>query len=228
MPWKSPRRIAGLALLVTIGCGRPAAAPALHYLALGDSYTCGESVAESERYPVQLAARLKAEGLDVGSPTIVAVTGWTTGDLSAGMDAADLREPFALVTLLIGVNDQFRHGTSAAFRPAFADLVRRAIGLAGGRPAHVVVISIPNWGVMPFAAGSDRAQIGREIDAFNAVARDESATAGVRWVDVTAISREATTQPALVAEDGLHPSGIQYTIWANAMCSTAEAAVKSR
>ena len=179
-----------------------------HYLALGDSYTIGESVAEDERWPNQLA---RAIGLD--KPLIIAKTGWTTDELSAAIDKADPRGPYDLVTLLIGVNNQYRGRDAEQYRREFAALLARAIGFAGGNPSRVVVVSIPDWGVTPFAANRDRAKIGSEIDHFNAINREETLKAKARYVDITPVSRRAATDPSLVAGDGLHPSGKMYAEW---------------
>ena len=183
----------------------------LRYLALGDSYTIGEGVSETERWPVQLADLLRARGVDVATPEIVAVTGWTTDELSAGIDAADPRGPYALVSLLIGVNNQYRGLSADAYRVEFRALLRRAVAFAGGQASRVVVVSIPDWGVTAFAEGRDDARVAREIDAFNAIARDEASQAGARWVDVTPTSRR---MPQAVVGDGLHPNGEQYREWA--------------
>ncbi|HVG22921.1 MAG TPA: SGNH/GDSL hydrolase family protein [Thermoanaerobaculia bacterium] len=180
------------------------------YLALGDSYTIGESVDASERFPVQLA-----RALNLGEPQIIAKTGWTTDELNAAIDAANPEGPFDLVTLLIGVNNQYRGRSADEYRTQFAALLQRAIGFAGGDASKVVVVSIPDWGVTPFAEGRDRATIAAEIDQFNAINRDEAQRAGAKWVDITPISRGS--DPALVAPDGLHPSGKQYAAWANAI-----------
>lgn len=180
------------------------------YLALGDSYTIGESVPASERFPVQLA-----RALGLGEPQIIAKTGWTTDELNAAIDAADPRGPFDLVTLLVGVNNQYRGRSADEYRTQFAALLDRAIGFAGGDAGKVIVVSIPDWGVTPFAEGRDRAKIAREIDQFNAINREEAARAGARWVDITPISRR--NDPTLVAADGLHPSGKQYAEWVKAI-----------
>lgn len=192
------------------------------FLALGDSYTIGEGVAPGERWPVQLAARLRGEGVDVADPQIVATTGWTTDELAAAMEAADFTPPYALVTLLIGVNNQYRGRPLDEYRAQFRDLLQRAIALAGGNPAHVIVVSIPDWGVTSFAAreGRDLARVAREIDAFNAVASAATASVGAAWVDVTTISRQPGSRNELVG-DGLHPSGAQYARWAEAMLPVA-------
>jgi lysophospholipase L1-like esterase len=197
----------------------------LHYLALGDSYTIGEAVPATGRWPVQLVHQLRARGVAIDDPQIIAVTGWTTDELSAAMDAATFTPPYDLVTLLIGVNNQYRGRAAGEYRSQFSDLLRRAIALAGGRAAHVVVVSIPDWGVTRFAREQDRdpAQIARALDVYNAIARDEAGRAGTRWVDITPISRR---HPDLVADDGLHPGAAQYTLWTDAILPAAAAAVK--
>ena len=197
-------RILVLGALLLASCTSVTERP--RYLALGDSYTIGESVAASERFPAQLAREL-----GYGEPQVIARTGWTTDELDAAIDEADPKGPFDLVTLLIGVNNQYRGRTADEYRTHFTGLLQRAIGFAGGKPQRVVVVSIPDWGVTPFADGRDRAKIAGEIDRFNAINREEAARAGAKWVDITPISRG--TDPALVAADGLHPSGKQYTAW---------------
>lgn len=188
------------------------------FLALGDSYTIGEAVEEAERWPNQLNAEFRRRGREgFGRVQIVATTGWTTEELAAGIDAAAPAGPFDLVSLLIGVNNQYRGRPVEGFRPEFAGLLERAIKFAGGDTGKVIVLSIPDWGVMPFAADRDRGQVAREIDAFNAACRAEAAARGVRFIDVTGISRSAATRPALIASDGLHPSAEQYRLWAEAV-----------
>ena len=195
---------------------------ALRVLALGDSYTIGEGVAPDERWPLQLVARLRGEGVDIGESRIVATTGWTTDALSAAMETADFIPPYAMVTLLIGVNNQYRGRGVDEYRAQFRDLLQRAIRLAGGVAAHVIVVSIPDWGVTPFAAreGRDAAAVAREIDAFNVVASAEAASAGAARIDITAISRAAESRGELVG-DGLHPSGAQYARWVEAILPVA-------
>ncbi len=199
---------------------------ALRFLALGDSYTIGEGVAPGERWPTQLAHRLRAGGIDIGDPQIVATTGWTTDELSAAMDAEAFSPPYALVTLLIGVNNQYRGRPPGEYGGQFRDLLQRAIALAGGHAARVIVVSIPDWGGTPFAArdGRDAVRIAREIDAFNAIASAETASAGAAWVDVTAISRAPGSRKELVA-DGLHPSGAQYARWTETVLPLARTAL---
>lgn len=195
------------ALLLSSCTAMPADQPSTRYLALGDSYTIGESVAAEERFPDQLARTL-----GIADPQIIAKTGWTTDELNAAIDAADPQGPFDLVTLLIGVNNQYRGRGADEYRTQFAALLQRAIGFASGDAKRVIVVSIPDWGVTPFAGDRDRAKIAREIDQFNAINREEAQRAAAHYVDITPISRRA--DPALVAADGLHPSGKQYAEWA--------------
>lgn len=197
------------------------------FLALGDSYTIGEGVAPAERWPARLAARLRGEGGTIDDPRIIAVTGWTSAGLAAAMDAATFDPPYALVTLSIGVNNQYRGRPLDEYHGQFRALLQRTVMLAGGHPAHVVVVSIPDWGGTPFAAreGRDAARIAREIDAFNAAAQAEVAAAGARWVDVTTISRAPGSHGEL-AGDGLHPSGAQYAHWVEAILPAARAALR--
>jgi lysophospholipase L1-like esterase len=205
---------------------RSATAEARHarVLCLGDSYTIGEGVAPDDRWTAQLTRLLGDNGVDIESQTIVARTGWTTDELSLGIDAARPEGPFELVTLLIGVNDQYRGRSVTDFRPRFMELLRRAMEFAGGYAARVLVLSIPDWGVTPFAADRDGAAIAAEIDAFNDVARDEAARAGARFVDVTACSRQAAARTQVVA-DGLHPSATMYAAWAQVALPAALAAL---
>lgn len=205
-----------------------AAAPArgpLRFLALGDSYTIGEAVAAGEGWPARLAALLREEGVEIGEPRIVATTGWTTDELAAGIDAAAPAGQYDLVSLLIGVNDQYRGRETEDYAPAFGELLARAIRFAGGDAGRVMVLSIPDWGVTPFASERDRAEIARAIDRFNAINRDAARARGARYVDVTEISRRAGEDGALLAADGLHPSGAMYLEWARLALPTARAAL---
>ncbi|WP_426285841.1 SGNH/GDSL hydrolase family protein [Luteibacter sp. E-22] len=195
------------------------------FLALGDSYTIGEGVPEEGRWPVQLTVRLRENGIAVGAPRIVATTGWTTDELSAAMDAAALQPGYAFVTLLIGVNNQYRGRTTTEYGEQFLALLRRAAELSGDA-RRVVVVSIPDWGVTAFAEGRDRAAIGRDIDAFNAIARDETLRMNSRWVDVTPASREAGAKPGMLVDDGLHPSAAQYAEWVKRILPEAQAVLR--
>ena len=199
----------------------------IRWLALGDSYTIGESVAESERWPVQLAALLRKEGVQLASPTIVARTGWTTGELLGGINTAQPAGEFDIVSLLIGVNNQFRGLDEDAYVRDLDELFALAIKFAGGDPSRVVVLSIPDWGVTPFAANYDHANIASEIDRFNQLMRDRAKVLGCPFVDVTPQSREAADDPSLLASDGLHPSGKMYAAWCELALPTVRQAVSS-
>ncbi|MBS0558177.1 MAG: SGNH/GDSL hydrolase family protein [Proteobacteria bacterium] len=196
------------------------ASPSPRFLALGDSYTIGEGLPASENWPHQLAALLH-----LGAPEIVARTGWTTDELSVAMDAHAFHPPYDLVTLLIGVNNQYRGRDLENYRTEFRMLLERAIAFAGGNPQHVVVVSIPDWGVTRFGAqsGRDVAQVAREIDAFNAAATEISARSHVHFVDITATSRDRGGNADMLAADGLHPSAAMYARW----LATIEPAARS-
>jgi lysophospholipase L1-like esterase len=201
----------------------PAAVSEVRILSLGDSYTIGEAVSAAEAWPLQLAAMLRARGVAVATPTIIARTGWTTAELTRGIDSANALSAYDLVTLQIGVNDQFRGLGVENYRKNFRALLERAVGFANGRPSRVIVLSIPDWGVTPFAEGRDRGRIARDIDVFNNVNRDETTRAGARYVDVTGASREKTDP---LAADGLHPSVRMYGEWSQLAQSAALAALK--
>jgi lysophospholipase L1-like esterase len=203
---------------------------ALRYLALGDSYTIGEGVAPADRWPMQLAHALRAEGVMLGDPKIIARTGWTTDELSAALDAFDASQAaghavaganakagtWDFASLLIGVNNQYRGRGVDEYRGEFAGLLQRASGYAGGRAGRVLVLSIPDWGVTPFAAREDRdaVQVAREIDACNAAARGVCESRGMAFVDVTPVSRRRGAEAAMLVDDGLHPSAAMYAQWA--------------
>ncbi len=183
------------------------------FLALGDSYTIGESVDPSERWPAQLATAMQTDGLLVDDPIIIAQTGWTTSDLLAEIETSDPQGPFDLVSLLIGVNNQYQGKDIEAYREEFDILLEMAVDFAGGDPTRVVVLSIPDWSVTSFASGRDRAQITAAIDQFNIVNQRESLAASVGYIDITSISRKAASDTTLLASDNLHPSGKMYTAW---------------
>lgn len=201
-------------------------ADSARYLALGDSYTIGEQVAASGRWPVQLAGLLRAAGAGVADPEIIATTGWTTDELAAGIAARAPTGPYALVSLLIGVNNQYRGRSAEQYRAEFRVLLSQAVGFAGGDARRVLVVSIPDWGVTRFAEGRDRAKIAREIDEFNAIGREESARAGAAWIDITPVSREPHDD--WLAGDGLHPSASQYAAWAQRILPAARRALARR
>jgi lysophospholipase L1-like esterase len=186
----------------------------LTYMALGDSYTIGESVDSTESFPYQLAARLIETGHFIEKPDIIAVTGWTTGDLINGIKQRGLQNrQYDIVTLLIGVNNQYRGNSADTYRTEFIGLLNTAISHAKGGKKRVFVLSIPDWGVTPFAQGRDQAKIAAEIDHFNAINKREAEKAGVNYIDITPASRQAAFDEGLTASDGLHPSGTMYSLW---------------
>ena len=200
----------------------------MRFLALGDSYTIGEGVREDERWPVHLATMLRAHGVDVDEPQLIARTAWTTDELSDAISAEKPQGPYDLVTLLVGVNDQYRSRPVSSFVPEFAALLKRAVSLAKRRPGRVIAISIPDWGATPFAKGRDSARIARDIDAYNSQAQALAEKAGVKWADITTITRGMLHDPALAASDGLHPSGEMYRRWAELLLPLALAALGIR
>ncbi|MDN3203485.1 SGNH/GDSL hydrolase family protein [Algoriphagus sp. C2-7] len=188
----------------------------LTYLALGDSYTIGESVEEDQRYPNQLMPLLEQpDAWD--NPRIIAKTGWTVDELDAGInEAEDLSESYDLVTLLIGVNNQYRGRPVEDYAVDFEKMLLRAIGFAGDLPNHVVVLSIPDWGVTPFATsrGTDKEKNAAEIDEYNQKKKEICDKYGVAYIDITEEYRVKGALPEGVASDGLHPSGAIYADWA--------------
>lgn len=193
------------------------------FLALGDSYTIGEGVDDDERWPVQLAAALRARGVAIAHPHIIAKSGWSTDELSAAIDAEQAQEQlsptYGLVSLLIGVNNQYRGRSVDDYAAEFSRLLERAIAFAAGMPARVLVLSIPDWGCTPFAqaSGRDRDQIAREIDQYNAVAAAQCRQRGASWLDITDLTR-APELAQLLVPDGLHPSGAMYALWVERIC----------
>lgn len=182
-----------------------------NYLALGDSYTIGESVLESERFPVQLVKRLQADSINIVDPQIIATTGWTTDELLAAIKEKNIKDTFNIVTLLIGVNNQYRGRDAENYRGELKQLIDIAVKYAGGNKDNVFVLSIPDWGVTPFAEGKDRDKIAAEIDLYNKVKKEECEKAGIKYYDITEISR--IKDQSLTASDGLHPSGKMYGLW---------------
>lgn len=214
-----------LLLLLLFTCGNACnkkdtmpSSPTYSYLALGDSYTIGEMVAPAENFPNQAVTIMKIEGYNFKPARIIAKTGWTTDELENGITAANAIEPiltnYDFVTLLIGVNNQYRGRSVASYRTEFEALLKKAIIYAGNRASRVVVLSIPDWGVTPFASGRDRALIAAEIDAYNAAKKQISFFYNVHYLDITSWTREAATDISLLASDGLHPSGKEYKRWA--------------
>jgi len=189
----------------------------LQYLALGDSYTIGEGVQEEERYPMILVDLLAEENIQVAKPTIIATTGWTTDELQQGIaNTSGLKQKYDLVTLLIGVNNQYRDRSIENYREEFTALLDEAIAFAGGKPDHVFVLSIPDWGITPFAKekGVDQAKVAAEIDRFNQVKEEISRSKGVSYTDITEHYRKHGDKDDGVVGDNLHPSVKIYRHWA--------------
>jgi lysophospholipase L1-like esterase len=198
------------------------------YLALGDSYTIGESVDSTRRWPAQLVDELGKSGLKCQDPDLVAKTGWTTFELRSQIAEEVLEERYDLVTLLIGVNNQYRGLDTGDYRTEFRELLDLAIVFAGQQAGKVIVVSIPDYSVTPFASHMDREKIAREIDEFNAINLSETNKTGAAYVDVTAISRLAENDSTLLADDGLHPSGKMYGLWVGKILPVASKILKNK
>ena len=209
-------RLLALTLTMLTSLLPNASAAEFSYLALGDSYTIGEGVTEFERWPVVLAHALREDEIGLTAPRIIAKTGWTTDELSAAMNAAEPLGEWDFVSLLIGVNNQYRGRSVEDFRSEFDGLLSRAVKLAKGRSDRVIVLTIPDWGVTPFAEGRDRAKIALELDAYNAVIADICADKHVAMIDIAPVSRALGANGANLAEDGLHPGAMLYDAWVDA------------
>jgi lysophospholipase L1-like esterase len=186
----------------------------LTYLALGDSYTIGEQVPFAKNFPMQTVALLQQKNIQVAEPVIVATTGWTSDELQAAIREKNITETFSFVTLLIGVNNQYRGRTLDNYQEEFTALLTQAIHFANGHSHKVFVLSIPDWGVTPFAEGKDRAQIAQEIDAYNLAASNIAQQHNCHFIDITDSTRANGTNDDFLAEDKLHPSGKEYAVWA--------------
>jgi lysophospholipase L1-like esterase len=185
------------------------------FLALGDSYTIGQSVPETDRYPVQVVGLLNRQNIKFNQPEIIAQSGWTTGNLLARLASAPpVNGKYDIVTLLIGVNNQYRRGTQAVYRQEFISLLTKAIQYAGNNNKRVFVLSIPDYSVTPFASNSNRDLISKQIDSFNVINKDIALQNNVNYLDITGFTRLAGANPSLLASDGLHPSGTEYKVWA--------------
>jgi lysophospholipase L1-like esterase len=202
----------------------------LRYLALGDSYTIGEGVAKADSFPQQTIKLVREDdpAMLVGDPTIVAVTGWTTDELMEGIKQAEL-EPggYDLVTLLIGVNNQYRGRGVENYKVELRQLLELAIGFARGKANHVIVLSIPDWSGTPFAEGRDRAAIAYEIADFNIAKGMMAFEYGCHWLDITDSTRQHANMPAFLVEDKLHPSAAEYRIWAERLQPLASVVLNS-
>ena len=192
------------------------------FLALGDSYTIGESLPLKDNFPNQTVQILSAAGLSFQPPQIIAKTGWTSGELQLAIASSDLQQSYDIVSLLVGVNNQYRGGDISVYTKEFEELVQLSIKLTGNNPGRVFVLSIPDWGVTPFATGRDRKKISYEIDSFNAVNKNLSLNYNVNYIEITPGSREAASINSLVAADGLHPSAIEYGRWGKKLATAIQ------
>ena len=192
------------------------------FLALGDSYTIGEGVVESSRWPEQWARRMNEQGHSINQPVrIIAQTGWSTDELMQAIDDAGEIGIYQHVSLLIGVNNQYRRRSIDEFETEFTQLAEKAVYFAGNTPQQVFVLSIPDWGQTPFgqASGRDTSQISLEIDAYNLAVEKICQRLKIKYWDITSITRENSKKPLMHADDGLHPSKLMYEIWVNSLFS---------
>ncbi|MBL8993926.1 MAG: SGNH/GDSL hydrolase family protein [Spirochaetia bacterium] len=201
--------------------------PTKYYLALGDSYTVGEGVEPGARFPAQLAKRLAASNIQISSPYLIARTGWTGQDLLSAYAAESFDQPYDLVTLAIGVNNQYQGQHPALFRIELKYLLQAAIKSAQGRPGRVIVLSIPDWGMSPFAKNRDREKIAKEIDLYNEALAAECRNAKVVYLDITKITRKLSADSDAFAPDGLHFTAKVYRAWAELLFPLALGILKS-
>ena len=210
---------------IAIG-SKPVSKMSYTYLALGDSYTIGESLPSNENFPNQTVQLLQKAGFDLQIPEIIAKTGWTTDELQDAINKHKFQPSYDLVTLLIGVNNQYRGRTVEEYKPQFESLLKQAIKFAGNKNDRVIVLSIPDWGVTPYAEGRDRKKIAEEIDAYNVANKMIAEKYKVHYIDITANTREAANDRTLLANDGLHPSAKEYAKWAEKLCAIIKEELK--
>lgn len=206
-------------LIFIVAMKHPLQTKEYSYLALGDSYTIGEKVAPEESFPHQATTLLRKSGFDFKAPRIVAKTGWTTDELLEGITKTRLAGQYDFVSLLVGVNNQYRKRSVTEYIPQFELLLERALKFAANKKSRVIVISIPDWGVTPFADGRDRKKIAREIDEYNRANKAIADKYNVHYINITLGYREAASDTALFTEDGLHPSGKEYKKWAEELAA---------
>ena len=192
----------------------------LTYLALGDSYTIGESVEEIDRWPVIFADSLRDLGMKISAPRIIAKTGWTTDELKEAISKAEINPPYDMVSLSIGVNNQYRGRDVEEYRIEYAELLEMAIGFAGNDPSKVIVLSIPDWGLTPFAKSRDGKKIAIEIADYNRVKKEETLKRNVAFVNISEISEKVKIDSSYNANDGLHYSGKMHRLWVGEIIKT--------
>lgn len=196
------------------------------YLALGDSYTIGEKVPMHDNFPHQTVDLLRKQHFDVADPVIIATTGWTTDELAASIQEHNIMDTFSFVSLLIGVNNQYRGRSVDNYKDEFTQLLDNAIAYAGNQPEKVFVLSIPDWGVTPFAEGKDRQKIAQEIDAYNAACKEIAEAHKCHFIEITESTRKNGIRAEYLAEDGLHPSVKEYAVWAEKLAGEVSKALK--
>jgi lysophospholipase L1-like esterase len=218
-----------LVSLVFVACERtgedpmPPPADPVRYIALGDSYTIGQGVEEAARFPHQAAELLRQQGIPVDAPEYIAQTGWTTDELLSAIDRRSPPVQYALVTLLIGVNDQFRRRDTGQYAAHFTTCLQKAVMLAGGNTNRVFVLSIPDYSVTPVGRNWDPQRTSREIDLYNTVNRRITSVNRIRYIDITDSTRLAASDPRRVTTDGLHPSRLEYATWARMLAPAMRA-----
>ena len=198
------------------------------YLALGDSYTIGEQVPIHDNFPNQTVQLLRKQQFDVADPVIIATTGWTTDELAAAIREHNIHESFSFVTLLIGVNNQYRGRSLGNYRLEFVQLLDQGIVFAKGIAKNVFVLSIPDWGATPFAEGRDRETVAKEIDGYNAACKEITLDHKCQYLEITQSTREHAMTPGFLAGDGLHPSAKEYEIWAERLAGLVSATLKDK
>lgn len=202
---------------------QPVAAPnGKTYLALGDSYTIGQNVQLAERFPYLLTTSLRNAGYMFSEPNYIAATGWTTANLENAIGAENPPATFDIVTLLIGVNDQYQRKDTAEYRIRFTQLLHTATILAGNRPARVFVLSIPDYSATPFVPNNEKARVSREIGWFNDINKQVTLQNKIVYVDITPLSRDANTDASLLANDGLHYSAKEHQKWVDLLAPSVK------
>ncbi len=216
----------GIIILLLFISAQKVKKPMYTYLALGDSYTIGEQVPMHDNFPHQAVKLLRGQHIDVADPVIIATTGWTTDELAASIREHNIRETFSFVTLLIGVNNQYRGRSIENYREEFLALLNQAIAYAGNKPARVIVLSIPDWGVTPFAEGRDRQKIAKEIDEYNAACKEIALAHKCQYIEITESTRRNGPNPEYIVEDKLHPSSKEYAVWADRLAGIVAGSLK--
>lgn len=197
-----------------------------NYLALGDSYTIGEGVSLTKSFPYQVVQLLRSKEFNFSAPEIIAKTGWTTDELLDEINKSTLLSKYDFVTLLIGVNNQYRERDALEYKEQFEELLKKAVELANGKKEHVIIISIPDYSVTPYASSMDIEKISKEIEVFNGINKALSIQYKIHYVDITETSRNAKNDPTLITSDDLHPSEKEYAKWAEKIVEVISSQLK--